>query len=131
MLYSVCGSGFLGMEGCVIVFGGFFLELVFVLIKGVLVEVVIDVIEGLDGGKDGDDGDEVEDCVVLCVDYLLDCGYCVLLVEGVLVMVKFEGVELLMVFLCGVLLKELFDGFVVVCVVFLLMKNKVLVGLLK
>jgi hypothetical protein len=125
-LHSVSGSGFLGTEECADVFGGLFSELVFALTKGASVEAVIDAVEGLDAA------DESEGAVAaLRVDYPSDCGHCIVSVEGVSAVVKFEGAELSMVFPRGGSPQELLDGFVAVRAAFSLTKNKELSGLLK
>jgi hypothetical protein len=131
-LHSVCGSGFLGTEGCATVFGGLFSELVFALTKGASVEAVIDAVEGLEPNAEGEAGaDGGEARAALRVDYPSDCGHCVLSVEGVSATVKFEGAELSMVFPRGASPKELLDGFAAVRAAFSLTKNKALAGLLK
>jgi hypothetical protein len=135
-LHGIERSDFLGTPECAEVFGGLFSELVFALTKGVSVEAVIDAVEGLE--PDEEKGDEETEGLrsacehaALRVDYPSDCGHCVLSVEGVSAMVKFEGAELSMVFPRSGAPQELLDGFAAVRAAFSLTKNKALAGLLK
>jgi hypothetical protein len=129
-LHSVCGSWFLGTDECADVFGGLFAELIFALTKDASVEAVIDAVEGLDAADDADAEGEGSGAA-LRVDYPSDCSHCIVSVEGVSAVVKFEGAELSMVFPRGGSPQELLDGFVAVRAAFSLTKNKALAGLLK
>ncbi len=109
---------FLRGEACGELFSGRFQELVFSLDgRGGQVEAVIDAVEELEDGS-------------LRVDYPSDYAHCMLSVPGVDATVRFDGMELAMVFPCGGSPAELLDGFLAVREAFSLSKSKALSGLL-
>lgn len=99
-------------------FAGLFSAIVFTLTKGVRVDAVVDVVEGL------------EDAAGLTVDYPSDCRHCVLSVEGVSAQVVCDGATLEMRFARGGSPRELVEDFEAVRRAFALTKNRVLAGLI-
>ena len=119
VLHGLRSGDFVATGECETVFAQQFSELVFLLTKGAPVESVIDAVEGLEGDE------------ALTVEYPSDCRNCVLAVDGVSALVRFDGSELAMVFPHRGSPRELLEAFVAVREAFALTKRPVLAGLLK